>query len=60
MPKGAEFYSVNEIEKSPADRAHHTNRACTPGRDISEYERRLGAGGYRLCHVCKELNDRWR
>ena len=58
MTKVPAFYSVNEVKKLPADRVHHDNRACRPGQDIPQSERRTGTGGYRLCQVCKELNDK--
>jgi len=54
MPVVAAFYSVNEQKKAPADRVHHNNSSCAPGRDIPQYERRAGTGGYRLCHICQE------
>jgi len=57
MPKVAEFYSINEAGKPAANRVHHNNSACPPGRDIPQHERRVGTGGYRLCHDCKERND---
>jgi len=52
MPKVPEFYSVNEVNKPAADRVHHNNSACPPGRDIPQNERRQGTGGYRLCQDC--------
>jgi hypothetical protein len=54
------FYSVNETKKPAANRVHHNNGACPPGRDIPQNERRPGAGGYRLCDDCKRLNDQGR
>ena len=60
MPRVQEFYSVNEAKKPPANRVHHNNSACPPGRDIPQHERRSGTGGYRLCHDCVELNRQGR
>jgi hypothetical protein len=51
-----EFYSINEVKKPPANRVHHNNGACPPGRDIPSNERRPGTGGYRLCDDCARLN----
>lgn len=50
------FHSVNEANKPAAERVHHNNNACAPGRDIPSWERRQGAGGYRLCNDCARLN----
>ncbi len=60
MPSTPEFYSINEANKPPANRVHHNNSACPPGRDIPQNERRQGMGGYRLCDDCKQLNDQRR
>jgi hypothetical protein len=60
MPKVPEFYSVNEASKPAANRVHHNNGACPPGRDIPANERRSGTGNYRLCDDCKRLNDQGR
>jgi len=60
MTKVAEFYSVNEQKKPPANRVHHNNNACPPGRDIPTNERRPGNGGYRLCRDCERLNREGR
>ena len=57
MPHTALFHSVNEIKKPAANRVHHNNSACPPGRDIPQHERKLGDGGYRLCDDCRKLND---
>ena len=57
MPSTAAFYSVNEIKKPPANRVHHNNSACPPGRDIPQLERKLGTGDHRLCDDCKKLNN---
>ena len=56
MPKVAAFYSINEAKKPAANRVHHNNSACAPGRDIPQHERRQGDGGYRLCDDCARLN----
>lgn len=56
MPKVPAFHSVNEAKKPAANRVHHNNSACAPGRDIPKHERRDGTGGYRLCDVCTEEN----
>ena len=54
------FHSINEGKKPAANRVHHDNSLCPPGRDIPENERRSGSGGYRLCEDCKNLNDQGR
>jgi hypothetical protein len=56
MTKVAEFYSINEGKKPAADRVHHNNSACAPGRDIPQNERQSGTGGYRLCDDCAKAN----
>ena len=56
MPATAVFYSINEVKKQPANRVHHNNSACPPGRDIPQNERKPGTGGYRLCDDCARLN----
>jgi hypothetical protein len=56
MPPVAPFHSINEIHKPAANRVHHNNSACPPGRDIPQHERRPGNGGYRLCDDCAKLN----
>jgi hypothetical protein len=38
-------------------RVHHHNTACMRGRDIDKYERDVGTGGYRLCGVCRDLDN---
>lgn len=53
MARVADFYSVNEAKKAPANRVYHNNDTCPPGRDIPEHERRRGDGGYRLCEDCQ-------
>ncbi len=60
MPATAAFYSVNEVNKPAANRVHHNNSACPPGRDIPQHERRAGTGNYRLCHDCENLNRQGR
>ncbi len=60
MPKTPAFYSVNEALKAPAQRVYHDNSACPSGRDIPQNERRLGTGGYRLCHNCENLDRQGR
>ena len=60
MPLMPAFYSVNEIKKPEANRVHHNNSACIPGRDIPVNERKPGGGGYRLCKDCNELNNQKR
>ena len=57
MPTVAKFHSVNEVKKPAADRVHHDNSTCPPGRDIPQNERRSGDGGYRLCKDCAGLNQ---
>jgi hypothetical protein len=54
------FYSVNEVNKPASQRVHHNNSVCPPGRDIPAKERKSGAGGYRLCNDCAELNKQGR
>jgi hypothetical protein len=60
MPSTPAFYSVNEDKKPQANRVHHDNSACVPGRDIPQNERRQGTNSYRLCDDCKRLNDQKR
>jgi len=60
MPATPAFHSINEAKKPAANRVHHNNSACPPGRDIPQNERRLGDGGYRLCHDCVQLNKQNR
>jgi len=60
MPPVAPFYSINEVHKPAANRVHHNNSACPPGRDIPQNERRPGNGGYRLCDDCAKLNAQGR
>lgn len=60
MPKVAPFYSVNEVKKHPTLRVHHNNNNCPPGRDIPQWERLDGTGGYRLCDDCQKLNSQGR
>jgi len=54
MSHVASFHSINESKKPAANRVHHNNSACAPGRDIPQNERKSGDGGYPLCQVCKE------
>jgi hypothetical protein len=56
MSKVASFYSINEEKKPAANRVHHNNDKCPPGRDIPANERRPGTNGYRLCQDCDRLN----
>jgi hypothetical protein len=56
MPPTAAFHSVNEDKKPAANRVHHNNSACAPGRDIPAHERRPGTGNHRLCEDCARLN----
>jgi hypothetical protein len=60
MPATVAFYSVNEAKKPPANRVHHDNSACPPGRDIPQHERWSGTGGYRLCKDCAQLDGQRR
>ncbi len=60
MPTTQAFYSVNEAKKPPANRVHHDNSACPPGRDIPQNERRSGTGGYRKCQDCARLDSQGR
>ena len=55
MSKVSTFYSVNEAKKPEANRVHHNNDRCGPGKEIPQHERKQGDGGYRLCKDCKEL-----
>jgi hypothetical protein len=52
MAKLNNFYSINEINKPPAERVHHNDSACELGRGILPNERRDGTGGLRLCENC--------
>jgi hypothetical protein len=54
------FFSINEVLKPYLNRVHHNNTACAPGRDIPEWERRPGTGGYRVCDRCTDLNKQGR
>jgi hypothetical protein len=54
------FFSINEVNKPPANRVYHNNGACPPGRDIPEHERRKGTANYRLCEDCENLNNKGR
>lgn len=56
MAKVDPFYSVNESKKPEANRVHHNNNSCGPGKEIPAHERRSGTNGYRLCDDCKKLN----
>ena len=60
MPEVATFYSISEIQKQPVNRAHHSNSACSHGRDIPAWERRPGTGSYKLCPDCQTLNRETR
>jgi hypothetical protein len=60
MPATAAFHSINEVKKPAANRVHHNNSACPPGRDIPHNERMTGTGGYRLCDDCAKLNGQGR
>jgi hypothetical protein len=60
MPYVAPFYSVNEVNKPPNNRVHHNNSACPSGRDIPQWERQQGTGGYRLCEDCQRYNAEGR
>ena len=60
MPKTPPFYSVNEEKKPAANRVHHNNSACPPGRDIPNSERRSGTNNYRMCDDCGRLNTQGR
>jgi hypothetical protein len=60
MPSTPAFYSINEVKKPAANRVHHNNSACPPGRDIPENERNSGTGNYPLCHDCARLNNQGR
>jgi hypothetical protein len=53
MAKVPAFYSINEASKPAANRVHHNDNTCPPGRDIPQHERRAGTGGYRLCLDCQ-------
>jgi len=52
MPTVPNFHSVNEAAKPLTKRRYHNNSACAPGRDIPQWERRAGTGGYELCEDC--------
>lgn len=58
MSKVQPFYSVNEQHKHPSNRVHHDNDRCASGRDIPQWERRQGTGGYRLCETCADYDRR--
>ena len=54
------FYSINEVKKPAANRVHHNNNTCPPGRDIPSDERRPGTGDYRLCNDCIRATQQGR
>lgn len=56
MPKVADFYSVNEVNKPQDKRVYHHNSACPTGREIPANEKRQGTGGYRLCEDCVKVD----
>jgi hypothetical protein len=56
MPTTPAFHSINEGRKPPGNRIYHNNSACPSGGDVPQNERRLGDGGYRLCHNCDQMN----
>jgi hypothetical protein len=56
MARVPNFYSVNEAVKRLADRVHHNDNRCGPGKDIPISERRAGTGGNRLCKDCQKFN----
>jgi NADPH-dependent glutamate synthase beta subunit-like oxidoreductase len=60
MPATPTFHSVNEANKPAGHCVHHNNSACPPGRDIPQWERRSGTGGYRLHEDCGRLNRQGR
>jgi hypothetical protein len=60
MPKVPAFYSMNEAGKPTANRRHHDNSLCAPGRDIPQHERRPNTGGYRLCETCDSYDRQGR
>lgn len=60
MPSTSAFYSIREDLKPVANRVHHTNSACPPGRDIPANEKRFGTNGYRECNDCRNLNNQGR
>jgi len=60
MSKVDPFHSINEHKKPVGNQVHHNNGLCRPGQDIPQNERKQGAGGYRLCDVCADLNSKGR
>jgi hypothetical protein len=56
MAQTPAFHSINEVKKPANHRVHHNNSACPPGRDIPNWERKPGTGGYRLCDDCDRRN----
>jgi hypothetical protein len=56
MPSTPAFHSVNEAGKPTVNQVYHNNSECVPGREIPSNERRPGAGHYRLCDRCADLN----
>jgi hypothetical protein len=49
------FYSINEANKTPAERVYHNNSACHPGQNIPPGERQSGTNSYRQCAECANL-----
>jgi hypothetical protein len=57
LPRTAEFYAVNEIDKAVNKRVYHNNSSCPSGCDITGIgEDRPGTGGYQLCPDCDSRN----
>jgi hypothetical protein len=57
MPLTASFYWIKEDTKPESQRVFHRDSSCVRGRDINQYERNVGTGGYRLCEMCRALDD---
>ena len=52
----ANYYSINEADKRPAERRYHNNDSCGPGGEIPSRNRRAGNPGYKLCGQCERMN----
>jgi hypothetical protein len=53
----ANYYSINEADKAPADRRYHSQDNCPPGGEIPARNRRSGSNGYKLCGQCKRIEN---
>ncbi|MGH9487059.1 MAG: hypothetical protein ACRD04_05650 [Terriglobales bacterium] len=52
----AAFHSVDEMVKPQKKRVYHNNAACSTAGAVTQTERAIGNGGYRLCAECERLD----